>query len=215
MVSFIKIMAENTKQSPWSFQAGNLALDFANTVDWHASDHPDELIHSYRDVVDWARDYAALSPESAKALISKADDQPESAEKALEKAIGLRNAIYCIFSAAAQGCQPEPDALKRLKEVWGQAVASAEITPLDEGYAWKWESQPSDLAQMLWPVAQAAVDLLLSENLEHVGQCADDRGCGMLFIDTSRNRSRQWCSMDACGNRAKAKRHYQRTKQEK
>jgi predicted RNA-binding Zn ribbon-like protein len=215
MVSFIKIMAENTKQSPWSFQAGNLALDFANTVDWHASDHPDELLHSYQDVVDWARDYAVLSPESATALASEADRHPEAAGKALVDAITLRETIYRIFSAIACCGQPEGDDLERLKEAWRQAVASSEITPLDEGYAWKWESQPSDLEQMLWPVAQAAVDLLLSDNLEHVGQCADDRGCGMLFIDTSRNRSRQWCSMDACGNRAKAKRHYQRTKQEK
>jgi len=65
---------------------------------------------------------------------------------------------------------------------------------------------------MLWPVTRAAVDLLLSDSLAQVGQCADDRGCGLLFIDTSRNHSRQWCSMDACGNRAKAQRHYRRSK---
>lgn len=34
--------------------------------------------------------------------------------------------------------------------------------------------------------------------------------CGWLFIDRSRNRSRMWCDMAVCGNRAKARRHYQR-----
>jgi predicted RNA-binding Zn ribbon-like protein len=35
-------------------------------------------------------------------------------------------------------------------------------------------------------------------------------GCGWLFLDTSKNHSRRWCSMDACGNQAKARRHYRR-----
>jgi predicted RNA-binding Zn ribbon-like protein len=38
--------------------------------------------------------------------------------------------------------------------------------------------------------------------------------CGWLFIDRSKNRSRTWCDMAVCGNRAKASRHYRRRKQE-
>src|ERR1700735_2051557 len=36
--------------------------------------------------------------------------------------------------------------------------------------------------------------------------------CGWLFIDDSKNASRRWCSMQSCGNRAKALRHYLRSK---
>ena len=64
--------------------------------------------------------------------------------------------------------------------------------------------------RILWPVARSAGELLISDKLDRVRQCADDRGCGYLFVDTSRNRSRRWCSMESCGNRAKAHRHYQR-----
>ncbi|MCE7985865.1 MAG: hypothetical protein DYG89_32200 [Caldilinea sp. CFX5] len=42
-------------------------------------------------------------------------------------------------------------------------------------------------------------------------QCEDERGCGFLFIDTSKNRSRRWCSMESCGNRAKVQRHRRRS----
>jgi len=63
---------------------------------------------------------------------------------------------------------------------------------------------------MLWPILRSGADLLASEDRERVGQCADDRGCGWLFFDASRNRSRRWCNMEDCGNRAKAKRHYAR-----
>ncbi|MEM7300202.1 MAG: CGNR zinc finger domain-containing protein [Pseudomonadota bacterium] len=36
--------------------------------------------------------------------------------------------------------------------------------------------------------------------------------CGWLFIDETKNSRRTWCSMESCGNRAKAARHYQRKK---
>jgi predicted RNA-binding Zn ribbon-like protein len=38
--------------------------------------------------------------------------------------------------------------------------------------------------------------------------------CGWLFLDRSKNRSRAWCDMAVCGNRAKASRHYRRRKEE-
>jgi predicted RNA-binding Zn ribbon-like protein len=67
-----------------------------------------------------------------------------------------------------------------------------------------------DLDEMLRPVARSAADWLVSADVDRVRLCADDRGCGYLFVDTSRNRSRRWCSMESCGNRAKARRHYER-----
>jgi predicted RNA-binding Zn ribbon-like protein len=45
---------------------------------------------------------------------------------------------------------------------------------------------------------------------ERVRQCADEQGCGWLFLDQSRLNNRRWCSMGDCGNRAKARRHYRR-----
>ena len=197
-------------ENAWSFQAGHLALDFANTVDWHASDHPEELFNSYTDLVHWASDYSLLTPEEARYLTADADHRPEAAAKVLQAAVALRDSIYRIFSAVAHDRQPEGKDLGWLKKVWGQAISAAEIVPGEKGFAWNWNRQTPALEQMLWPVSRAAVDLLLSDNLLQAGQCADNRGCGMLFIDTSRNHSRQWCSMDSCGNRAKAQRHYRR-----
>ena len=41
--------------------------------------------------------------------------------------------------------------------------------------------------------------------LERVGECPS---CGWLFLDTSRNGRRRWCSMATCGSRDKARRYY-------
>ena len=65
------------------------------------------------------------------------------------------------------------------------------------------------LESALWPIARAAADLLLSDELQHLRMCASD-DCAWLFIDRTKNHRRRWCDMKTCGNRVKARRHYQR-----
>lgn len=76
------------------------------------------------------------------------------------------------------------------------------------GYRWAWHDADS-LESVLWPIIGSAADLLTSPELEKVKLCAAD-DCGWLFIDGSRNRSRRWCDMSDCGNRAKARRYRRR-----
>ena len=70
-------------------------------------------------------------------------------------------------------------------------------------------SWPGDrtLRTLRWEVATSAVDLLTAGRLDRVGECP---ACGWLFLDTSKNRSRRWCSMATCGGRDKARRYYAR-----
>ena len=57
----------------------------------------------------------------------------------------------------------------------------------------------------------AAADLVrvLGERPERVRKCANPE-CVLWFLDTSKNGSRRWCSMEACGNRTKVGRFNQR-----
>ena len=50
---------------------------------------------------------------------------------------------------------------------------------------------------------------LLDEHPERVRNCANP-DCPFWFLDTTRSGTRRWCSMTVCGNRLKARRHYQR-----
>jgi predicted RNA-binding Zn ribbon-like protein len=201
----------------WKFQAGDLALDFANTVDWHASENPEELLNSYTDLVNWSFDYNLLSQADVHALHDQAGEHPEQAADTLSIALDLRETIYRIFSAIAHRGTPLEEDLESLRTALVQAISASRLVLKDEGFKWDWNYEPLNeeplaFNQMLWPITQAAMDLLLSKKLSQVGQCADERGCGLLFIDTSRNHSRQWCSMETCGNRAKAQRFYQKNK---
>ncbi len=187
---------------------GVLCLDFANTVDWHASEHPEERLKDYADLVAWGVAAGLLSGEEAQTLLKLAETQPTTTKELYQHAITLREVLYRIFSAVAGGCSIAADDLAILNDMLRQAYAHLELKFTSRGAALDWHSYTNGLERMLWQVIRSAVDLLTSDQLQRVGECADDRGCGYLFLDTSRNRSRRWCSMETCGNRAKAHRHF-------
>ncbi|MFD4247233.1 CGNR zinc finger domain-containing protein [Streptomyces sp. NPDC058525] len=62
-----------------------------------------------------------------------------------------------------------------------------------------------------WTAARNYLELLESAP-DRIRKCASE-SCVLHFHDVSRNGTRRWCSMAACGNRAKASRHYARTRE--
>jgi len=194
----------------FDLDAGALCLDFANTVEWHASDHPDDKLHNYTDLIAWAEAAAVLPPERADRSRRMAQKQPKMAGTAFDRAIRLREAIYRLFVDVSEQGTFQAGDLALLNEALSESLSHLQVGPSSAGFDWGWAESSVDFGQILWPVARSAGDLLISDKLERVRQCADDRGCGYLFVDTSRNRSRRWCSMESCGNRAKAHRHYRR-----
>ncbi|PPK68553.1 CGNR zinc finger domain-containing protein [Actinokineospora auranticolor] len=61
-----------------------------------------------------------------------------------------------------------------------------------------------------WLAARHCLDLLTTVP-DRIKACAGPT-CVLHFLDTSKNGSRRWCSMAGCGNRAKANRHYTRSR---
>jgi predicted RNA-binding Zn ribbon-like protein len=59
--------------------------------------------------------------------------------------------------------------------------------------------------------ARSALRLIANPEIERLKICPN---CEWLFVDKSKNRSRSWCDMTVCGNRAKARLHYQKKKRE-
>ncbi len=189
---------------------GALCLDFANTVEWHAGDQPQEMLTSYQDLVAWGRHAGVLSGPTAGLLLREGRRHPKEAEEVLREAVALREALYRVFVALAGRNTPAVEDLRLLNEAVSRALLQLRIVPTPGGFEWDWRHEGAALDRVLWPIARSAADLLTGTDLSRLRQCADDRGCGWLFLDRSRNRSRRWCDMSACGNRAKARQHYRR-----
>jgi predicted RNA-binding Zn ribbon-like protein len=202
------------REFQFDLTGGHIALDLANTIS--RRDDPErrrEHLKSYSDLVAFALQDRILSARQANTLLLYAKQNNASAVRSFGKAIGLREAIYHVFRAIAQGSQVISDDLRTINNCSLQALLHRQLSRVDGGFRWEWQtSESQQLDRILWPIAQAASDLLTSDELKLVRWC-EAPDCEWLFLDHSRNRSRRWCDMTSCGNRAKARRHYQRTRE--
>jgi predicted RNA-binding Zn ribbon-like protein len=196
--------------SAFELNAGRLCLDFTNTVQTRPLSEKVDLINSYADLLSWAHQATILTPGEADGLAETARQQPRAAADALAQALSLREALYGIFSARAAGLPaPTPD-LHTVNKAIGKAMTRAGLSPsASGGFEWGWPEAPIGVDRVGWWVARSAAELLTSADLAGVRECAG-YDCGRLFVDGTKNRSRRWCAMASCGNRAKGRRHYER-----
>ena len=198
-------------EKPWHGigVGGSVALDFANTMDWRLRDRPVELLKGYPDLLRWGRSAGVLEPAQARALRRWAGSHPRAAEQALADAAGVREAIAAVFQAVVGGVVLPPGPLARLETACRAAWEARALRASGEGAAWVWREPSPEPGRPAWAAALDAARILTSADRTRVRQCGDAE-CGWFFLDTSRNRSRRWCSMKGCGNRNKARRFYSR-----
>lgn len=188
-----------------SLVGGALALDFANTAsarEWES--HRDHL-GSTLDILVWATQAGALQADQAAELRTAVSGDPQLGVRLLWSALALREDIYRLARCLAAG-QPAPDeALKHVVRAHALSLSVAQLRQRDQRFAWTWDARRSPLETVLGPIALSAITILCSRDLRRLRRCRGDR-CGQLFLDTTKNRSRRWCEMEICGNRAKQRR---------
>jgi predicted RNA-binding Zn ribbon-like protein len=184
--------------------ADRSALNFVNTVDPREGSERIDYLKTYADLTSWAVGAGVVSREVASRLISMARQDSEYAQQALQSAIHLREAMYRIFSGLAAHRRPVPSDLESLSNAFYAALGRADLEQLGRSFRW---CLRVDLDLIRGSVARDAVALLESSALERLKRCPGSGDCGWIFLDTSKNASRRWCSMAGCGNRAKARRH--------
>jgi predicted RNA-binding Zn ribbon-like protein len=175
-----------------------LPIAFANTL------------HAVRGRV---RDGLTTPSELASWLDSVADQLPAPASSAaishgdLARARELRDAIRAIAVAVVSGDPPAPPDIDILNEAARDAPKWREL---------HWEPQPhatehsagATVAAALSAIADQAVALFAGDLRSEIRACHGP-GCVLHFVRDSPRR--EWCS-PGCGNRARAARHYARTR---
>ena len=182
-----------------AWTAGRLCLDFANSGPASA----------YADLAAWAGAAGAIPPAQARALARAASRRPQAAAATLARAEALRAAIGAVMASVASRRPPPAGALGDLNEALAVTLGRTRIVRQGAGFVWEWKTDHDALDRLLWPVVRSAAEVLTSVDVAAVRSCASP-ACGRLFLDGSRNGSRRWCDMAACGNRAKVRRHYAR-----
>jgi predicted RNA-binding Zn ribbon-like protein len=195
----------------FEFIAGAICLDFANTIhDSHAEDKREEL-HAISDLLQWAAEVELLSSADHRRLAAHYERKPHAAASALAKAIAVRDLLVSIFGGIANNRSVSSQRLSALNSALAQAPGLLRVHKDSDRIESEWTSAADGLQKVLFTVLASAAELLASDRLGRVRECGS-ADCTWLFVDESRNRSRRWCDMTVCGNRMKARRHYQRAK---
>jgi predicted RNA-binding Zn ribbon-like protein len=184
---------------------GSLCLDFVNTVNSRWNTEHDYLM-TYADLAGWANKIEILSPTQRNQLSKRAGQNPEEAESVLQNARTLRDLLYRLFSNAAKGTDPRKEDMASFVRSYGESIARGQFIKANYSYITSWKVEET-LDAILFPIIHSAGELLQSPELGQVKECP---GCGWLFLDTSKNQSRRWCSMNTCGARDKMRRYHKR-----
>jgi predicted RNA-binding Zn ribbon-like protein len=198
-----------TERGRLSLLGGHPALDFTNTVDWRGRAEPYEFLTDYDMVLRWAGRIGLLGTAEEAALLRRAAATPDEHAQLLETVLSLREAFYRLLVAQTRGISARPEDLATLNDALDRFPPPGEIVALGASYAWKSAPAETALARPIALLARIAAEFLVSPDLHRLRLC-EGSDCGWLFLDLSPNRRRRWCSMEGCGNRAKARRHYQR-----
>lgn len=190
---------------------GRPSLDFVNT-EGSRRNGPPEWLESYGDVVGWSASVGLMEAEEATDLLMEASAKPEEANRVFDRAIELREGLFRVLRSVREGREPAGGDLTVLDRELSAALVRLKLAPAGNHFEWRFVGGERALDRVLWPIVRDAADLLSSDVLERIEECDGDN-CTWLFVDTSRNHSRRWCKMGDCGNRAKARRYYQRHKQ--
>ncbi|MEV5302490.1 CGNR zinc finger domain-containing protein [Amycolatopsis methanolica] len=173
------------------FVGGHVALDLVNTVAWR---------------LDPARREERLPDDDALRRWAEAAGFTVVADGGVTEVRELREVAHRVLEPLATGA--EPGDVEPLRRLIVGALARAEVAsvvPLE------WRIPVHGTRDLRDALALETWRLLQFEDLTRLCRCADD-GCGRLFLDRSRNGSRRWCSSADCGNRERARRHYQRAR---
>ena len=190
---------------------GTPCLDFTNTVSGVRSGKHFDHLHDYAGLLAWARQGELVTKPRARELTAAAKRNPRDIADIFSRSIKLREAIYGIFSSLATGKPAPAAALAVLNNELVEAMRNARIVPRpSRGFDWQLPHNVCGLYYPLQAVARDAAELLTSRHLQEVRQCAN-QSCGWLFLDETRNHSRLWCDMRACGNRVKQARFRDRS----
>ncbi|MFB4311033.1 CGNR zinc finger domain-containing protein [Actinomadura sp. GTD37] len=169
-----------------------LLTDFVNTLD---VDSGADGISTPAGLAGWLAG-RGLAPAAA-----AAGDADVRVAAALRE--GLREAMSAHHGPEGAGFPDDlEDALAALPLRITLAGPRPALVPLDP---------PGTAADGLARVAAAIMDSAAAGTWPRLKVCQEDT-CRWAFLDTSKNRSRSWCSMRVCGNRTKTRAYRARRK---
>jgi predicted RNA-binding Zn ribbon-like protein len=196
---------------PFILVANLPCLDFVNTEPVRAGARVD-LLGGLGDLVRWLREAGVLSADAARLAVARWEESAEG-RGVFREALKLRAALRAGAERLAAGKPAGDEMVGAVNRVLASRPAYPRLVRAGRRYTSRLEPVSESPLHLLVPVAESAAWLLEHGEESLVRRC-EGTGCVLLFYDTTRNKSRRWCSMEGCGSRAKAAAYYRRNRAE-
>ena len=197
------ILFAMNRTPPFDHIGGHPLIDFVNTKMTPGGQPVDQLT-SNDDVVAWMVDVGLI--EEGNVLFAVAED-PNLLAEARTFRQKMREMLANIVAE-------QPISENTVGEINAKLVywqGTPQLIKTDDTYTRPFRHKVTQPAQLLALLAHTAAQFVTDVDFRYVKYC-DNAACIRYFLDTSRNHSRRWCSMEGCGNRHKASAHYARKK---
>jgi predicted RNA-binding Zn ribbon-like protein len=202
-------MVKNKKIGDILLHGNVLCLDFVNSIHDRINEPDHDYLSNAADLFYWAVKAGVINTKTCNTSLKDIGDSSSQANKVLKDAKLIRELLYKIFKAISQHKRVNAQDLQVFNELLSKCFSRVEIITDGMGFTKDWKVVPGELLLITAPIIHSAYELLLSEKLDRVKECPN---CGWLFLDTSKNGKRRWCSMKTCGSIVKALDWYHRQK---
>jgi predicted RNA-binding Zn ribbon-like protein len=186
-----------------------LCLDFVNTIHDRINEPERDYWVTHVHLLQWALKAGSIRSADCEVLLKHFESRPARSAKLLKEAIKLRELLYSIFHPLSSGKKIAGRDLQAFNVILSKCLSHLRLKAHDKDFSQSWQLMPGESMIIIVPVIYSAYELLLSDRLNRIKECSN---CGWLFLDTTKNRTRRWCSMSTCGSIVKAKEWYHRNK---
>ena len=199
-------MPEQSDQQ-FLFIGNHLCLDFVNTKIVQEG-RPVDFLNGFTDFLSWLVQANVVDPGEAKARTEAWGGTPE-AGSIFARARDFRDTTYHMVRRIVEKRSVPDAAVFEINTLLRNQAGHGELKRAKGGFEKRFQVDFKQPIHLLGPLAESACDLLAYGDLSLVKKC-ENPACVLFFYDTTKNHSRRWCSMSACGNRMKVAAHYRR-----
>lgn len=191
----------------FEFVGGYKWLDFVNT-ELVRTEGAVDLLGDVADLVRWLRESGLIASSESKAALEHWGGSTEG-EHLLRRAKEFRKTLREASERLGEDGFVTPALVEEVNELLAQRLGHHELEHTPEGFEVRFHALPDGPETLLAPVAESVARSLVESDSSLVKNCENPE-CILFFYDTSKNHTRRWCSMSTCGNRMKARMHYER-----
>jgi predicted RNA-binding Zn ribbon-like protein len=193
-------------RQPFLFVGNHPCLDFINTQ-MIVRGNPTDLLGGCEDLVAWL--VQASKVDKFQAVVVMTQWNHKDQEQLFEQGVKFRKTLREMVARIVARKSIPDSTVASINQILSRCPGYPQLVYAKGRFERQFQSQAARKEGLLAPLAEAASDLLCSGKLSLVKKCGN-AACILYFYDTTKNHTRNWCSMQLCGNRIKVAAHYQR-----